>query len=117
MRATSLERPLFYATSRDGRTFSPRTRLPAAGITPGHPQMTLAADGGAVIVWDETVDGVHRVVLAAGIAIARDRAVAGAERNRISVAPGHRSNGRDLVVAWTNRDESVIRVRRVEPAK
>ena len=56
------QKALFYATSRDGRTFSPRARLPvAAGATPGHPQLTLTPDGGAAIAWDEVVDGLRRV--------------------------------------------------------
>jgi len=108
---------VFYATSRDGRTFSPRTRLPAAGITPGHPQMTLAADGGAVIVWDETVDDVHRVVLAhvsPSRAIGPSRVLSGAESASHPVIV---RTGSDLVVAWASRDESVIRVRRIETAK
>ena len=56
------QKALFYATSRDGKTFSPRARLPVpATATPGHPQLTLTPDGGAAIVWDEVVGGVRRV--------------------------------------------------------
>ena len=57
------QKAVFYATSRDGKTFSPRARMPTAGITPGHPQLTITADGGAVVVWDEAVGGSHRVSL------------------------------------------------------
>ena len=56
------QKALFYATSRDGKTFSARARIPvAAGSTPGHPQLTLVPDGGAAIVWDEVVAGMRRV--------------------------------------------------------
>jgi hypothetical protein len=51
------QKALFYATSRDSKTFSPRARVPTAGVTnPGHPQMVLTPDGGAAIVWDEMID-------------------------------------------------------------
>ena len=37
-----LQKALFYATSRDGKTFSPRARIPTSGVTnPGHPHLTL----------------------------------------------------------------------------
>jgi hypothetical protein len=53
---------LFYATSRDGKTFSARAPVPVAGaVTPGHPQLTLTADEGVAIAWDEVVAGVRRV--------------------------------------------------------
>ena len=59
---------LFYATSRDGKVFSPRARIHTAEtITPGHPQLALASNGGAVIVFDEAVGGNRRVSLARGI--------------------------------------------------
>ena len=46
----------------DGKTFSPRARVPTAGVTnPSHPQLTLTPDGGAVIVWDEVMNGTGRV--------------------------------------------------------
>jgi hypothetical protein len=79
--------------------------------------MTLAADGGAVIVWDETVDDVHRVVLAhvsPSRAIGPSRVLSGAESASHPVIV---RTGSDLVVAWASRDESVIRVRRIETAK
>ena len=53
---------LFYATSRDGKTFSARAPVPVApAVTPGHPQLTLTADDGVAIAWDEVVAGVRRV--------------------------------------------------------
>ena len=61
--------------------------------------MTLAADGGAVIVWDETVDGVHRVVLAQASpsrAIGPSRVLSGTESASHPVIV---RTGRDLVVA------------------
>ena len=51
---------LFYATSKDGRTFTPRQRVPASGV-PRHPQIAVAADGRVVIAWDESDKGLRHV--------------------------------------------------------
>jgi len=52
---------LFYASTRDGQTFTPRQRVPTLGSPkPGHPQIALAADGRLVFAWDEIVGGVRR---------------------------------------------------------
>lgn len=52
---------LFYASTRDGRTFTPRQRVPTLGSPkPGHPQIVLKANGEAVVAWDEIVSGVRR---------------------------------------------------------
>ncbi len=113
---------LFYATSRDGKAFSARARLPvAAAVTPGHPQLTLIPDGGAAIVWDEVVDGLRRVsftrVSRAGV-FQPPQILSGDESasNPVIVRP---EGG--LLVAWTSRsssaksaaDPSLIRVRRI----
>ena len=113
---------LFYATSRDGKTFSPRARLPVpAEATPGHPQLAATPDGGAAIAWDEVVAGVRRVSFArvsrAG-AFEPVRLLSGDESASNPVIV--RSEG-NVLVAWTSRsasaksgaDSSVIRVRRV----
>jgi hypothetical protein len=54
---------LFYATSSDGRTFSPRQRLPTEGV-PHHPQIAVDSSGAATIAWDETGRGPRQVVVA-----------------------------------------------------
>jgi hypothetical protein len=112
---------LFYATSRDGRTFSARARLPVeGGSTPGHPQLTLTADGGAAIVWDEVVAGSRRVsfthVSRAGV-FRPPQILSGDESAAHPVIVGAPKN---LVVAWASRssaakssDPSVIRMRRI----
>ena len=116
------QKALFYATSRDGKTFSPRARMPVAvGSTPGHPQMTLAPDGGAVIVWDEVVAGMRRVsftrVSRAG-AFASPRILSGDESASNPVLVRAQGN---VLVAWTSRssapksasEPSLIRMRRI----
>ena len=113
---------LFYATSRDGKTFSARTPISvAATATPGHPQLALGADGGAAVVWDELVAGQRRVAFArtsrAG-ASQPPQILSGDESASHPVIV--RSDG-GFLVAWTQRpstatsatDSSVIAVRRV----
>jgi hypothetical protein len=116
------QKALFYATSRDGKIFSARARIPAeAASTPGHPQLTLTPDGGAAIVWDEVVAGSRRVsftrVSRAGV-FQVPRILSGDESasNPVMVR-----SEKHLVVAYPSRslaaksgeDPSVIRIRRI----
>ena len=114
---------IFYSTSRNGKTFSPRKRLPTAGnTTPGHPQLALTSDGGAAIVFDEVADGVRRVALArvspSGV-FQPAHVLSGQES---ATYPVLARGGSDLLVAWTSRrsggqssDPSQIRLTRVTP--
>jgi hypothetical protein len=115
---------IFYATSRDGKVFSARLRVPTPGMTtPGHAQLVLMPDGGAAIVFDEIAGGVRRVSLARK---PRDGAfqpaeiLSGTESATYPVMV--RSGAIYLLVAWTSRptgpssssDPSQIRVKRVK---
>jgi hypothetical protein len=53
---------LFYATSDDGRTFTPRERIPTEGVA-HHPQIAIAGDGLPVIAWDESDHGARHAVV------------------------------------------------------
>ena len=53
---------LFYSTTRDGRTFTARTRIPTHG-TPRHPQVAVNASGRILVTWDEQLAGSRRVVV------------------------------------------------------
>jgi len=54
---------LFHASTRDGRTFTPRQRIETLGTSkPSHPQMTLDRCGALQLAWDEAQD--HRRVVA-----------------------------------------------------
>jgi hypothetical protein len=64
---------LFYASSRDGRQFTTRQRIPTEGV-PRHPQIALGPRGELFVVWDEEVRGLRRVALGRGT-IHGDRAV------------------------------------------
>ncbi|MDB4917939.1 MAG: hypothetical protein JWM95_5583 [Gemmatimonadetes bacterium] len=52
---------LFYAVTRDGRTFSPRAEIPTHGPA-SHVQMVLGADG-PLVAWDEIVSGTRRLAM------------------------------------------------------
>jgi hypothetical protein len=52
------EGALFYATSRDGVTFAPRTRIPTMSQSrPTHPQIAIDPKGRVMVAWDEFADG------------------------------------------------------------
>lgn len=52
------EGALFYSSTRDGRTFTPRMRVPTQGSPkPSHPQILVEADGRITIAWDEVNAG------------------------------------------------------------
>jgi hypothetical protein len=112
------QKALFYSTSRDGKTFSPRARVPTAGVTsPSHPQLTLTPDGGSVIVWDEVMDGVHRVSMSPVSrdgAFGRPQVLSGSEPASYPVTV--RPATGDLLVAWTSKtssDQSMISLKRL----
>jgi hypothetical protein len=111
------QKALFYATSRDGKTFSRRARVPTDGVTnPGHPQIVLATDRGATIVWDETANRSRRISMNHAFpsgTFGTPQALSGGDSASNPVIA--RTGDGDLLVAWTSRsanEESVIRVRR-----
>jgi hypothetical protein len=111
---------LFYATSTDGRSFTPRERVPTSG-TPHHPQIALDAGGGLVVVWDELESGRRHVAMArlqqhtAGNAMFSREVISDGEPAMYPVV-ARAADG--VVVAWTSGApaESMIRVARVAAA-
>jgi hypothetical protein len=51
------------AMSADGRSFSPRQRIPTVGLA-HHPRIVAGADGSLTIAWDERSKGFTSVALA-----------------------------------------------------
>ena len=96
---------LFYATSRDGKVFSPRIRVATDKMsTPGHPQLALTSNGGAAIVFDEAMGSTRRVSLA--------RVTKSGEVQPPQVLSGDESAthpvivetaGGPVLIAWTSR--------------
>jgi hypothetical protein len=110
------EGALFYASTRDGRAFTPRVRIPTLGSpNPTHPQ--LVSDGTRLIVaWDE-VAGDQRVVAARPIVVQADRPVNFAPVITLSsdgpaMYPALAATARGVLAVWsTAGDASVIRTR------
>lgn len=108
---------LFYASSGDGKTFTPRVRIPTSGQA-NHPQMATLADGRLVVAWDEAANGSRTIVAAEG---RRDRsgavvfANAPAKRLGNGTYPAVVRTATGALVAWTSGDAaaSVIATVRV----
>lgn len=110
---------LFYANTRDGRSFTPRQPLPVEGV-PRHPQIAAAANGTLLVVWDEAMSGRRRVVLARAAAVASGAFRFAREpigNGPIDEYPVVAATNDAAVVAWASRtgDRSVIRVLRAVP--
>jgi len=55
---------VFYASSNDGRTFTPRVRLSSAEQEEAaHPQIAVRQDGAVAVVWDEPRGDARRVTM------------------------------------------------------
>jgi hypothetical protein len=107
---------LFYATSSDGRRFTPRKRLPTEGM-PHHPQIAIGSDGSLAIAWDEGANGKRRAAITR---TSVEAAAAGSPMIRTvvgdaAVYPVVAATAGATVVAWTSGASaaSTIQVRRV----
>jgi hypothetical protein len=110
---------LFHAVTRDGRSFTPRERIPTEGQA-NHPQLAIAADGALAVVWDESGSGSRVLASAIGRAdatghVAFARVSGGREVGLypvvVSAGPGA------WLRAWTAGDpsKSEIRISRLQP--
>lgn len=54
---------LFYASSKDGKSFAARAQLPVHGPA-AHGQVVIDGAGNPVVAWDETVNGARHIALA-----------------------------------------------------
>lgn len=104
---------LFYASSTDGRGFTPRRRLPAQGL-PRHVTMAAMPDDALVVVWEEQAAGTRRVVIgrARGDQPFTRRILSAGERASYPVVVATNAS---TLVAWTSEmnGRSMIQVLRV----
>ena len=104
---------IFYATSRDGRSFTPRARVPVEGAA-HHPQIAIASDGTVAIAWDEATAAGRRVAFAHARLDQPGNTTF--QRGMDLAAPGSypvlTSTSEGLLAAWTERTDStsVIKV-------
>ena len=103
------EKAIFHARSTDGRTFTPRRRLDAAGSGAAHPQVAAGADGNALALWDASGEGGRRVI-ALPLSEPGTPIVLGPGTYPVAAPTPH-----GFAVAWTSGtgDAAVIRVARV----
>jgi hypothetical protein len=110
------EGALFYATSSDGRTFSPRVRLQTLGSAhPTHPQIAVTGTGLVVVAWDERIDGrravAARVVSPSSVPSAPIITLTDGESGQYPVLAATQTG---LLAVWaTGGESSTIRVRRI----
>jgi hypothetical protein len=114
---TKPESAIFYASTTDGRTFSPRLRVPTLGGShPRHPQLAIGNRGRIVVAWDEMLKGRR-------VAAVRELTVGGNQRPTFgdpliidsddsAVYPVLASTASGVAAAWTSgSDSTVVRVR------
>jgi hypothetical protein len=110
------EGALFYSSTRDGRTFTPRLRVPTLGSPkPSHPQV-MVQNGRVIIAWDEMLQGtrmaaVREVVWTNGEAAFGEVTMLQPEGSSMYPVGAVTSDG--PVIAWTSgsQGQSVVRVR------
>jgi hypothetical protein len=96
---------LFYATTRDGRHFTPRVRIPTLGSPkPSHPQVSIARSGQLVVAWDELIDG-RRVSALREVKAAADGSIGFGEPIRVSAGasshPAVAAAGTAVFAVWS----------------
>ncbi len=125
----STQGALFYTSTRDGKTFAPRTHIPTLGSTkPSHPQIAIDRSGRLVVAWDE-VKGGHRVAAVRELKPAATAENAANTPNSVTFGPivtlGNGDPGvypvlaattDGLMAAWTStaNNASVIKLVRVD---
>jgi hypothetical protein len=118
----ALEGALFHASTRDGRTFTARRRIPTlGGPKPSHPQVVAGPGGRIFVAWDEVVAGRRSAAIRE---IGPDAAGRASFGDPLILDPGHQAvypamaaTPRRLVVVWTRPSPdrpSLVVVRRIE---
>jgi hypothetical protein len=114
------EGAIVYASTRDGRRFTPRVRVPTLGSPkPSHPQIAVDRRGRIFVAWDENVDG-KRVAAMRELRIAagRDAAfgnVVMLSPDGTSTYPAIAATDKALVAVWaTGGEQSRVEARIVD---
>ena len=111
------EGAIFYASSRDGKSFSDRVRVPTLGSPkPSHPQIAIDARGRIVVAWDEAVNGQRVAAMrevrhsSSGVSFGEPRMLAA---QGPAVYPVLAATSSGFVAAWTagTGESSAIAVR------
>jgi hypothetical protein len=107
---------LFYSTSRDGRTFTKRQRVPTTASAAYHPQLAVERDGRVLATWDEIRNGTRYVRFARGTTGADGSlsfsSVAVSDDDEGSY-PAIVETSAGSLAAWAPKSGASIRVRRI----
>ena len=98
---------LFYSSTRDGRTFTPRQRIETlGGPKPSHPQVVVGPKGRIVVAWDEVIDGTRRAAARAIVRMVDGTVSVGPNLSLGAPSPAAYPvmaiSDRGLLTAWTN---------------
>ena len=106
---------LFYATTSDGKRFSPRMRVSPMRRNIAHPQLAVGPGGEVAVFWDEIVNGRRRVFLSRKDGVSGFGAAEALSDTTATSYPVPVVADGAFVVAWTEGggDDSRIVVRRV----
>jgi hypothetical protein len=113
---------LFYASTSDGRIFTPRVRIPTLGSPkPSHPQIATDDRGRVIVAWDEILDSQRTAVVRELHPSSPGRPVTFGEplrltTNEASTYPVLAATTRGLLAVWTSgaADASVITVKQLD---
>jgi hypothetical protein len=100
------EGALFYASTRDGHTFTPRQRIPTLGSPkPSHPQIAVGREGGLIVAWDEVRNGARTVAMRSLDVTPQGTASFGpvhTPASGVTTYPVLAATARGLLAAWTS---------------
>jgi hypothetical protein len=109
---------IFYATTRDGKQFTARVRIPTLGSPkPSHPQIVVDRAGRVVVAWDELIEG-RRVAAAREVKVQPDGTAMFGDpidlaTGESGVYPVLAASDQGLVAVWTtgSGEQSAVRAR------
>jgi hypothetical protein len=102
---------LFHAVTRDGKVFTPRTRIPTQGMA-NHPQLAIDAKGSLMVTWDESGSGTRTLAHAVGVVAAGQvRFTRGVTEKTVGTYPVLAATAPGLWLrAWTAGDPASSRI-------
>jgi hypothetical protein len=99
------EGALFYTSTKDGRAFTPRQRIPTLGSPkPSHPHIAIGGNGSLIVAWDEVRDGSRTVAFRSLTATPQGAVAFGPIQtpgSGVTTYPVLASTTKGVLAAWT----------------
>jgi hypothetical protein len=96
---------LFYTSTKDGRAFTPRQRIPTLGSPkPSHPHIAIGGNGSLIVAWDEVRDGSRTVAFRSLTATPQGAVAFGPIQtpgSGVTTYPVLASTTKGVLAAWT----------------